>query len=85
MKKMYEYGDRIRYKCNNGYDKYYDGDYYEYATCKQDGMWDKKHPTCRKRQSGKDFAPFLHLTLLFSNVRLLTTTTDYHENSAYVR
>ncbi|XP_039261765.2 complement factor H-like [Styela clava] len=48
--KMYNSGDRLRYKCDYGYNIYYENERYEYTTCMRDGNWDRKHPMCKSNK-----------------------------------
>lgn len=45
----YNTGDRLRYKCNDGYSMYYDNDWYEYNMCMDTGNWQYKAPGCRRK------------------------------------
>lgn len=53
MRKMYTHGDRLYYKCNDGYDMYYSGDRYSYSECKDNGQWNYMAPTCRRKNTGE--------------------------------
>lgn len=53
MMKMYTPHDRIYYKCDDGYQMYYQDDWYEYATCMEDGYWNYKPPMCRDMKKSK--------------------------------
>ncbi|XP_077969783.1 complement receptor type 2-like isoform X2 [Styela clava] len=48
--KMYLPKDKLHYKCNTGFMLYFEKDWFEFATCKDNGLWDFEPPKCIKAE-----------------------------------
>ena len=56
MMRMYNVGDRLRFRCNYGYEMHYSNNRYEYATCGKDGNWDQYVPKCKSNRMSESVA-----------------------------
>lgn len=50
---MYDYGEKVYYKCQEGYKMYYENGGREYSTCMSSGKWNNEPPMCRSMYMSK--------------------------------